>query len=89
MSRSISPTPHASEEGLAVKSLEDVQEPVDFRLKTTSRPSAEQLDESIGRQLNDLVHEGHHHNADPEKQHPENSEPLYVTIFVILLRSVF
>ncbi|KZP26754.1 MFS general substrate transporter [Athelia psychrophila] len=75
-------------DGLAVRSFEDVKDIVDFRLDKASRPSAEQLDESTGRQLGDLIH-GHEHrehpnngSGDPEKTSKDEiedpEEPLYV-----------
>lgn len=71
-----------SPEGLVVKHLEDVSEPIDFRISNSSRPSAEQLDEGLSRQLSDFVHGGghHHHPQSPdcEKQTPPDDEPLYV-----------
>lgn len=78
-SGSPSPVSLASLEKLAVKSLKDVEDSIDFRLSKSSRPSAEQLDEGLSRQLSDLVHGGHQHR-DIEKQAPP-VEPLYVITF--------
>lgn len=74
-------------DGLAIKSIEDVNDVVDFRLDKASRPSAEQLDESAARQLGDLAHghkrheHPHHVNDDPEKlsEGALEEEPLYVS----------
>ncbi|KAF7964606.1 hypothetical protein HWV62_4992, partial [Athelia sp. TMB] len=72
-------------DGLSVRSLESVRDVVDFRLDAASRPSAEQLDETFGQQLGDLIH-GHAHHArpgsDPEKASDEKvdaQEPLYAS----------
>lgn len=86
--------PSSPGEGLVVKSLEDVNEPIDFRIRNSSRPSAEQLDEGFTRQISDLVHGGHHHHPDTEKQTPPDDEPLYVRISFlrtswVLIRFIF
>ncbi|KAF7966586.1 hypothetical protein HWV62_37821 [Athelia sp. TMB] len=73
-------------DGLSVRSLESVRDVVDFRLDAASRPSAEQLDETFGQQLGDLVH-GHAHHAQPGGSDPEKAsdekvdaqEPLYAS----------
>lgn len=73
-------------EGLGLRSLEDVQETVDCRLGTASRPSAEELDKGLTRQISDAIRPHHHHTThDPEKQEstevsegPSESEPIYV-----------
>lgn len=67
----------ADHEGLAVRSLEDVHSPIDFRLTITSRPRADQLDEGLVQQLGDFIHGG----SDVEKQipSPPDSEPFYVS----------
>jgi hypothetical protein len=72
-------TSPADHEGLVVKSLEDVQTPIDFRLINTLRPRAEQLDEGLTHQLSDFLH------CDLENQTPvdPDPEPLYVTLFGI------
>lgn len=65
-------------ERLAVKSLKDVRESIDFRLNIVSRPTAEQLDESLTHQLSNFLH------VDLEKQTPvvePEPEPLYVISF--------
>ncbi|KZP30510.1 MFS general substrate transporter [Athelia psychrophila] len=62
-----SPTPCATIRELSLKSLEDVREPIDFRLDKSSRPTQEQLDESFARQL-----------EDEEKGLPDDPEPIYV-----------
>lgn len=72
---------HASKvEELDLKTLEDVAEPVDARLSKASRPSQEQLDEGLTRQLSDFIHHGQHHlNVDDEeKRSPTEPEPIYV-----------
>ena len=73
-------------DGLSVRSFEDVRDVVDFRLDKASRPSAEQLDETFGQQLGDLVHGHEHHEqlggSDPEKASDDkvaSQEPLYVS----------
>lgn len=72
--------PHISTQELALKSLEDVQEPIDFRLKGMTRPSQEQLDEGVTRQLSHLMDHGKHHISDDDKEEQtiEESEPVYV-----------
>jgi len=73
----MSALPHISTEGLAFKSLQDVQEPIDFRLNNAPRPSAETLDENLSRQLSGFIHhEGT--KGDTEKQSFAESEPVYV-----------
>ena len=76
-----SPTLQASVEDseFAFQSLEG-RDAIDFRLEKESRPSAEQLDGNIIRQLSHLIHhENHHHlEADQEKQSPVEPEPIYV-----------
>lgn len=81
-------------DGLVVVGLEDVKDVVDFRLDKASRPSAEQLDESTGRQLGDLIH-GHEHHEHPHngsndsEKTPKDEveeEPLYVSGAPKLLR---
>jgi len=66
-----SPTPHASSDGFEFKFLEDVQEPIAFRLSKTSRSNAERLDWNLSRQQSHLVHSEDH----KDKQAPV---PLYV-----------
>lgn len=85
-------------DGLAVRSFEEVHDVVDFRLDRASRPSVEQLDEGITRQLHDLVH-GHEHER---QHHPEEDleksaakevvappEPLYVSDIFKLFVSTY
>jgi len=75
-----SPTFHRSPECFVLRSLEDVQEPIDFKLSRTLRPSTERLDQNVSLQLDDFVHhEGHHQEDYKEKQPPvEPPELLYV-----------
>jgi hypothetical protein len=79
MSGPASATFPADHERLAVKILEDVRTPIDFRLINASRSRAEQLDEGLTHQLSDFLH------CDLEKQTPvdPDPEPLYVTLFGI------
>ncbi|KAF7966704.1 hypothetical protein HWV62_37334, partial [Athelia sp. TMB] len=66
---------------LSLKSLEDVREPIDLRLQKSTRPSQEQLDETLTQQLNDFIHHGQHHlsTEDEEKgSTPSEPEPIYV-----------
>lgn len=71
--------------GLLVRSLEDVQDVIDPRISTSSRPDAEELDEGLGRQLSRYVHESYHHrgpppsSADTEKATVVEPEPFYVS----------
>lgn len=76
-----SPTPCATVQELSLKSLEDVREPVDFRLDKSSRPTQDQLDESFAQQLGDLIHHGQHRlRADEENGLPAEPEPVYVSL---------
>lgn len=50
---------------LAIRSLEDVREPVDPRLSPDDRPDNERLDESYVRQLDDYIHHRDHHLHKP------------------------
>lgn len=79
---SSSPTPCGTIQELSLKSLEDVREPIDFRLEKSTRPSQEQLDETLTQQLNDFIHHGQHHlsTEDEEKgSTPSEPEPIYVS----------
>lgn len=68
----------ASPECFVLRSLEDVQEPTDFRLSKALCPSIE-LDQNLSFQLGDFVHhEGHHQEDHKEKQPPVEPELLYV-----------
>lgn len=90
-SRSDSPTPCATIQELSLKSLEDVHEPIDFRLNKASRPSQDQLDETFARKLGDLVHHGQHHPTpeDEEKGIPQaDPEPIYVCNNVCLIYAI-
>jgi hypothetical protein len=69
-----------STEGFTFKGLENVRENVDFRLSKASRPSAQQLDRNLSRQLGGFIgHEGNHQEDDMEKQSPVEPEPIYVS----------
>lgn len=66
----VTPEPVAPDvfpEGLLVKSLDDVREPIDPRISISSRPTAEELDLGIVRQLSNLVHPGPEPGTDSEK----------------------
>ncbi|TFK52049.1 MFS general substrate transporter [Heliocybe sulcata] len=66
-------------EGLAVKSVEEVADAVDPRIRPEDIPDDEQVDESLTRQFSDLVHHrDHHHHSDVEKQPSEGNDPIYV-----------
>ncbi|KZT21181.1 MFS general substrate transporter [Neolentinus lepideus HHB14362 ss-1] len=66
-------------EGLAVKSVEEVADIVDPRIRPEDIPDDEQVDESLTRQFSDLVHHrDHHHRSDIEKQPPDATDPIYV-----------
>lgn len=82
-----------SPEGLVVKYLE-ADNFIDFG-DDSPRPSVEQLDEDLTRQIRVLVHGGHHHpsqSPDCEKQTLDN-EPLYVrslsSTFILLYTSFY
>jgi hypothetical protein len=67
-----------SVEELAVKSLENVREPIDtidIRLGNASRPTTESLDKCFSRQLNVFIcDEGNQHQYDPEKNSTVDSD---------------
>ncbi|EPQ56672.1 MFS polyamine transporter [Gloeophyllum trabeum ATCC 11539] len=67
-------------EGLAVKSAEEVADAVDPRIRPEDIPDDEEVDESLSRQLSELVHhrDHHHHHGDIEKHAPEEAEHIYV-----------
>ncbi|KZT70821.1 MFS general substrate transporter [Daedalea quercina L-15889] len=48
-------------EHVAIRSLEDVREPVDPRLSPGDRPDNARLDESYARQIDDYIHHRDHH----------------------------
>jgi hypothetical protein len=69
-----------STEGFTFKGLENVQENIDFRLSKASRPSTQQLDQNLSRQLGCFIsHDGNHQEDDKEKQPPVEPEPIYVS----------
>jgi hypothetical protein len=73
-----SPASHRSPECFVLRSLEDVQEPTDFKLSNASRLNTE-LDQNFSLQLGAFVHhEGHHQEDYKEKQPPVEPELLYV-----------
>lgn len=62
-------------DGLVLRSLDDVRshsgdDVVDPRLRSLRRPSQEQLDEGLVRQLSDIVHhrEHQHHHGQPHQK---------------------
>ncbi|KAK7687738.1 hypothetical protein QCA50_008956 [Cerrena zonata] len=61
---------------LAVRSLEDVSEPIDPRITPDHRPTSEVLDEGYIHQFNEYVH--HEKHAHELSQKPDEGEPLYV-----------
>ncbi|KAJ6580957.1 MFS polyamine transporter [Mycena capillaripes] len=68
----------AFQEGLAVKSLEDISEPcLDPRISVSSRPHADGLDTTLARRLSDFVRHNEPHPPDSEKSRPID-EVLYV-----------
>ncbi|KZP30480.1 MFS general substrate transporter [Athelia psychrophila] len=79
-----SETPRISTQELSLKSLENVHEPIDLRLKGVPRPSQEQLDEGLTRQFSHLIEHRRHADKyeDGEKQtvimDEEEPEPVYV-----------
>lgn len=64
---------------LAIRSLEDVSEPVDPRITPDHRPTSEVLDEGYVHQFNEFVH--HEKHAHELSQKPGEAEPLYVCHF--------
>ncbi|KDQ50141.1 hypothetical protein JAAARDRAFT_186488 [Jaapia argillacea MUCL 33604] len=65
--------------GLAVKSLEEIVEPIDPRIRREDRPDDEQLDEGLARQLSDYIHhKDHHHQPEDLEKSLTDSEILYV-----------
>lgn len=84
-------TPRSCAQELSLKSLEDVHEPVDIRLQGTRRPSQEQLDEGLTRQLSHLIEhrrraQKHEDEEKPtfEELEPEEPEPVYVRYLMSL-----
>jgi hypothetical protein len=65
----MSNSPTALAEGLSVRSLNEVEEPIDPRISIDSRPDDSELDLGVARQLTDLVH---HHHGEP-KHHEEST----------------
>ena len=74
---------------VAIRSLEDVREPVDPRLSPDDRPDSERLDEGYVRQIDDYIHHRDHHlhkavsrtsekEKDKGEQEEQEEEPLYV-----------
>ncbi|CAL1715271.1 unnamed protein product [Somion occarium] len=61
---------------LAIRSLEDVSEPVDPRITPIHRPTNDVLDESYVHQLSEYVHHEKHAHEFIEK--PNEEEPLYI-----------
>ena len=55
--------PAANEEGLAVKSVEDIHETIDPRFDLSSRPHASELD------LTTHISHPHHHHNTPDHHH--------------------
>lgn len=77
--RSVSTSRTILPENVVAKSLEDIHEPIDARLSESPRPNADQLDESLGRQLSNLVRHPHHSSGKQEKESFDTSnEPIYV-----------
>lgn len=52
-------------EGVLVKNLEDIHDPIDPRISSSSIPDAEDLDDGLAHQLSDLVR----HPADLQRHH--------------------
>lgn len=70
---------------IVLKSLEDIHEPIDARLSLSSRPPADQLDESLGHQLSHIIQ--HPREAGPpssdstkneKSSFDSETEPIYV-----------
>lgn len=72
---------HSSEpEGLACKTLEEIDEPIDPRLDPLSRPSSDELDLTLTRQLSDLVQSTVSRRQSSDSTAKEKlEEPIYVS----------
>ncbi|KAF5385771.1 hypothetical protein D9615_002204 [Tricholomella constricta] len=66
-----------SAEGVVVKPLTDIHEPIDRRLSHSSRPDEEELDLSLRRQLSGLFHPKDS-EREQEKVTFDSSEPFYI-----------
>ncbi|KAF8074570.1 MFS polyamine transporter [Lyophyllum atratum] len=66
-----------SAEGVVEKSLNDIHEPIDERLSFSPRPSNDQLDQSLGRQLSNLVHPQEKED-DQEKSTLDSNATIYI-----------
>ncbi|KAF8330493.1 MFS polyamine transporter [Amanita rubescens] len=66
-------------EGLACKTLEEVDEPIDSRLDSLSRPSSDKLDLTLTRQLSDLVQSvASQRQSGDSTEKAKLEEPIYV-----------
>ncbi|GLB43233.1 putative major facilitator superfamily protein [Lyophyllum shimeji] len=66
-----------SAEGVAVKALKDIHEPIDERLSRSSRPTNDELDQSLARQLSNLVHP-QHEKGEQEKATIDSDDTFYI-----------
>ncbi|EPT01012.1 hypothetical protein FOMPIDRAFT_1121546 [Fomitopsis schrenkii] len=78
----LSDAPRENAPHLAIRTFEDVREPVDPRLAPDDRPDNERLYEGYARQIDDYIHHRDHHLHKEEEKTPSgkerDEEPLYV-----------
>lgn len=64
-----------NEDHLVIRSLDEVQDYVDPRIRPSDRPSSQELEEGYTQQLSDYLH-----HKDPHHSIEKDHEPLYVNL---------
>ncbi|OBZ74070.1 hypothetical protein A0H81_05937 [Grifola frondosa] len=67
-----------NEHHFALRSLDELSEPIDPRIRPSDRPDDEELDEGYARQLNDYIHHREHHHEIEYDLEKKPDETLYV-----------
>lgn len=72
-----------NEEHLVVRSLNEVEDRIDPRIRPSDRPGSQELDEGYAQQLTDYLH-----HKDPHHPLEKEEEPLYVSKLHISSKSL-